>query len=161
MAKSQYLADDIDECMENYMRALYYQISEISHLIDINKLSDTYYQISLLTQFSNTLKHLAYAHVKQLDYTTVMDFYQLLKERGYTTSYNDVYSVVDYLSDNYAYELASGGIDYPPDEPPEIFTYQDVDWDELFVIKGLQIAHRTINWHGISMLVITNKGLTP
>lgn len=157
LAKSQYLAGDILDCVDNYMRALYYQIIEIAHMIDVDRLSNAHYQISILHKFTNTLIHLAHAYIKEYD--CIFDFYQLLQERHYDISYDDLYTIMDYLSENYAYDLASGGIDYPPDTPEIFLNYQDVDWNELFFIKGLQIAHTTINWSNISMLVIMNKGL--
>lgn len=159
LAKTQYLVGDMTKCLENYMRALYYQIIEISHLIDVDRLSDFNYQIDILKNFFNTIRHISYAYIKKHD--CILDFYQLLEERECFISYDNLYLIIDYLSESYAYELASGGIDCQPKIPEMFFRYKDIDWDELIFIKGLQVAHRTISWNNILSLVIVNQGLKP
>lgn len=157
LAKTQYLIGDTEECFDNYVRALYYQIIEISHLIDINRLSDFDYQVEILMSYHNTIRHMSYAYAKKYD--CIIDFNKLLKNKGYFISYNDLYSIINYLLDNYAYDLASGGIDYPPDIPNVFSEYSEVDWNELFIINGMRAAHTTINWESLWAIVIMNKGL--
>lgn len=157
LAKTQYLTGDLSDAVDNYMRSLYYSIIEIADRIDENRLSDVHYRVSILHQFFNTLIHLSHAHVKKDN--DISDFYLILKERGHHVSHDILYQIINYLSNRYAYDLASGGIAYEPKTPQVFLDYKHIDWNELFFIKGLQIADSNINWDSVSMLVVMNKGM--
>lgn len=158
LAKSQYLLRDRDGAIANYMRGFYYQLIENRNIIDINKLYDTHYQVNILQTFHNTMLHLAHAYV-DLNKNKRSAFANELAEsferqRESFLRKNEALNVLDYLSQQYAYDLASGGIKIEPDKPLDFIVNKDIDWNGIYITKGINVAHSIIQWEKVVHLLI-------
>lgn len=158
LAKSQYLLGDRDGAIANYMRGFYYQLIENRNIIDINKLYDTRYQVNILQTFHNTILHLAHAYV-DLDKNERSAFANELvksfeRQKESFLRENEVLNVLNYLSEQYAYDLASGGIKNQPYEPIDFAANKDIDWNGIYITKGINIAYSTIQWEKVVHLLI-------
>lgn len=123
--------------------------------INIDRLLDEEYQYDFLQNFGNTLKHLAHSYV-DLNHIAKEQFCQemfhLLKDKfqshkSYPTL-QQFKELVDYEIEQYAYDLAAGGISKVPKKPNNAYL-GEFNFIHIYIVKGFAIASRAIDWKSL------------